>query len=496
MRRRIVSLYFPHFAIDRLHLEDSWRRSRPVAVAEEERGHMKIAAVNAIATQAGVRVGARISDALLLAPLEVVPADRALDRAVLTDWVRWCDRYTPLVADDRNGGILLDITGCAHLFGGERALLLDLESRIRKLGYRARGAIACTYGAAWALARYSKTRIVPSAVATRDALLPLPVEALRLPSDAVRQLRRIGIFTVASLRELSRDSLATRYGPEVLLRLDQTFGNAHESFHSHRDSPPYCAGQCFDFPVVDLSMLEYALQKLLRRLCMHLGRDNAGARDLYLQCHRVDGEVLRCRIGTIKPVREVRHLMRLFSEKLNGLDFGCGVERMLLSVETWKDKNSEQLHLRGDTAEQELESEFDGLLDRLGLRLGFEAIARVRIQQSLLPEKSVRFHPVTEPDVACAEWPIYRLRPLELTHPPRRIQVTSLGNKPTALRLENCWRSIVRQEGPERLIEEWWRTNSQQLTYRDYFRIEDAKAERFWIFRDGLSHWYLHGRFA
>jgi protein ImuB len=212
MFRRLLCLYFPCLALDRLQREDAGRRLRPFAVTREEKGHCYIAEVNTFANRAGIRPGIRLTDALaIFSDLETVPDDPEANTKVKQRLIEWCVRYSPLVADDGADGIVLDIAGCAYLFNGEAALLHDLLSRIRKTGYHLRGAIAGTRGAAWALARYAKQVIVANEEIPA-AVDPLPIQALRLPEEVASGLGRLGLTTIAALRKIPRQSLVTRYG--------------------------------------------------------------------------------------------------------------------------------------------------------------------------------------------------------------------------------------------------------------------------------------------
>src|SRR5262245_42083830 len=131
MHRRLLSLYFPSIAVDRLQREDPTRSTRPFAVTQEEKGHTRIGAVNIPASRCGIVPGMRLTDARTVVPnLEIVPDDLTANNRILQRLVEWCDRYSPVVAEDGFGGIVLEITGCAHLFGGELQLLKDLQSRI------------------------------------------------------------------------------------------------------------------------------------------------------------------------------------------------------------------------------------------------------------------------------------------------------------------------------------------------------------------------------
>src|SRR5579884_265620 len=398
----------------------------------------------------------------------------------------WCHRYSPLVADDGCGGIVLDITGCAHLFGGEEALLSDIQSRIRRAGHRVRGAIADTLGAAWALARYSR-QVIASGSELPQALNPLPVEALRLPEEVTRALRRVGLSTIAAFQKVGRQALVTRFGSGILLRLDQAFGKAEETITPYRRHPPYSARRMLAEPVATTSAVEYILHDLLQEICARLEKEHLGARRLDLDCYRIDGTVAVCTISTSKPVRSVKHLIRLFSEKLDGIDAGFGIETFILSVQNIDRFDPSQLTLpQFDPHSLPDSTVLDELIDRIGVRLGFQHVARMRICESLLPEYSVEFRSVSAGEMPSALWPEYRIRPVYWVDPPVHIEVATIhpGGGPVQFRLRGDTHRVVKAEGPERLTPEWWRLQSLHWESRDYYRIEDDRGCRFWIYRE------------
>jgi protein ImuB len=497
MSRRLLCLYFPSLAIDRLQREDPARRLRPFAVTREEKGHSYIAGVNNLATRAGIAVGARLADARTLLPdLDTVPDDPESNARVKRRLIEWCDRYSPLAADDGFGGIILDITGCAHLFEGEAALLKDLQARIRKTGYRVQGAVADTLGASWALARYGKRAIV-SGAKLPGALDPLPVEALRLPDEISAELRRVGLTTIDLVRMLPRQSLATRYGPGILLRLDQAFSHAEEPIAPFRPPAPYRAGRTLAEPIATVSAVEYILLELLKEICARLEKEHTGARRLDLDCYRVDGTVARCSVITSRPVRSITHLMRLFAEKLDTVDAGFGIETLMLSVPGIDKSDPEQLSLpQFDQLEED--AALDELIDRFGMRLGFQHVCRFRVCESLLPEHAVEFRPVTAPAIPHAPWPEHRVRPVWLVDPPMRIEVFTAppDELPVQFRIGQQVHRIARAEGPERLTPEWWRDESPAWKFRDYYWIEDDRGARFWIYQEMklAPSWFLFGQ--
>ena len=94
--------------------------------------------MNDAAQHLGLRTGLALADARAMHPgLAVAESDAAADRKLLEAVADWCDRYTPLVGLDAPDGLMLDITGCAHLFGGEGPLCRDLLARLAAEGLHA-----------------------------------------------------------------------------------------------------------------------------------------------------------------------------------------------------------------------------------------------------------------------------------------------------------------------------------------------------------------------
>jgi protein ImuB len=420
--------------------------------------------------------------------------DVADDR--LTRLVEWCDRYSPLVSQDGSNGIVLDITGCAHLFGGEEALLHDLQRRLHRMNIESHAAIADTWGAAWALARYGD-RFIVHGENTGSALDPLPVEALRLPDGIVFELRRLGLVTIAALRKIPRNSLSVRFDSMLLRRLDQALQQAEETITPWRPPAAYRAARILAEPISTVGSVEYVLHDLLKEICSRLEKNHLGSRRMDLACYRVDGTVDRCEVRTSKPNRAIAHLMRLFSGRLEKLWADYGFETFVLSVPDVEALHPVQLSL-SPLDEKGDEDSFDLLVDRLGMKLGFTAVNRIRVRESYLPEHAVELRPAATSPLASAEWPGYRVRPIRLIDPPMPIQVSILipGGSPVQFFIEQKQHRIIRSEGPERLTTEWWREAHARYGTRDYYRIEDDKGFRFWIFCDRSEHWFLHGHFA
>jgi protein ImuB len=412
----------------------------------------------------------------------------------LTQLVEWCDCYSPLAAADGTDGVILDITGCIHLFGSEGALLLDIGKRLRSIGVKTKAAISDTWGMAWALSRFSRKFVIHGEYAVA-AMSGLPVEALRVPMDIALELRRLGLTTVGIVRKIPRSSLAVRFGAAFVHRLDQIFNGADEPLTPWRPPAPHRASRTLAEPVATTSAVEYVLKELLEEICKRLDTDCVGSRHIDLACYRVDGTIDRCEVRTSKPTRSRIHLLRLFAEKLNTLRAEFGFETFVLSVLDTEALLPRQISF-SDAAVVEEESTFDALMDRLGMKLGFQEVNRIQVCESYWPEHAIKLCSVTGPVPASAEWPPYRLRPVRLFDPPMRIEVSVIipGGSPVQIFIGQQRHRILRCEGPERLTAEWWKDKTSAWEERNYYRIEDEQGCRFWIFSDYAENWFLHGQ--
>ena len=488
-------MWLPSWATDRLRRRPGFPADRPAVTIEEMGGRLLVVAADNAAAAEGILPGLSLADARALRPdLAVFPAERTEDGAALAGLADWCSRYTPLVAIDGADGLWLNITGCAHLFGGERALMSDLRCRLAALGYAARAAVADSPGAAWAAVRFleAELTVIDEGMA-RAVLAPLPVAALRLPPVMVAELEHLGLRRIEDLYPLSRASLARRFGILPGERLDQALGRIDEPISPRLPAPAHMARQVLAEPILHAEGLAAVLQRLLSRLCRDLARAGQGARRLELVCYRVDGRLAKLAVGTSRPSRDDAALARLFAEKLERIDPGFGIEAMTLAASQVEPLANLQLALARSAAMAGLESDLAPLIDRLGNRLGFARLARAEPRESHFPERVVKRTPAVLSGAAskpAAAWPAMP-GPLRLL--PRPEPVTSLGNPPS----EFLWRSrrhrIRAAEGPARIEAEWWR--GEEGEPRDYWRLEDEAGVRFWLYGQS-GNWYLHGLFA
>jgi protein ImuB len=456
-----------------------------------------------------------LADALSFLPgLATALVKPAEDAAALRRLAEWCSRYSPWTAPDGVDGVRIEITGSAHLWGGERALAADLAARLDRRGIASRIVIADTLGAAWAMARFAEASdsvVILAQGELRAALASLPVEALRLDPITAQGLRRVGLKRVGDLYAMPRDALARRFGETVARLLDQALDEMPEPLSPLGEAPSRRVRLSFAEPITEPADLMLATERLTADLVLRLAREGTGARRLDLAFHRVDGRVERISLGTARPSREPRHLAVLFRERLDTVDPGLGIEDMILAAFAVEPLPAEQIGLPGHAARNET-SGIAPLLDRLGNRLGLDAILRIEAHESHIPERaSVRVpvaspHPNHPPQAGEGMGGGKPPRPIRLFEPPEPVEAFWLLPDDPPFRF--LWRRrrhrVMRADGPERVADEWWRPglSGEVDAIRDYYRVEDEEGRRFWLFRAGLHggdrkpRWFVHGVFS
>jgi protein ImuB len=459
---------------------------RPFVTVATMGSRRLVVAASAEAVACGIAPGLPLADAQAYCPgLAVFPADPAGDAGALRRLAEWCGRWSPWTVPDGVDGILLDITGCAHLQGGEDRLLDEIAGRVLRAGFACRAAIADTAGAAWALARFGHAaRICVAPGTARAALAALPVAALRLAANSVADLERLGLARIGDLYPLPRAALAQRFGDRLASRLDQALGLAGEPLSPLRAQPARRSRLAFAEPIATAEDLARALALLVEELCRGLADEGIGARRLELACYRVaslrdGGEVERAAIGTARASRDPRHLTRLLEEKIATIDPGLGVEDMVLTAPLVETLAAAQLSLArlrsqsppprpspvkgegeviecvakppppllsaklaspdataGPSVPRERGRVGVGgigstdstdiaalalLADRLGNRIGFANLRRLAPRESYLPERAVAVLPALAPPWK-AIWRAGPARPIRLLSPPETVE--------------------------------------------------------------------------
>lgn len=552
---RIVSVWLPEWMIERLQRQTpgSVPEAEPFALIEKGPHGLRISAANQSARSAGVIVGAALPDVRAALPtLGVRPVETVRDRHALKRLAAWLGRYGPTSNVDGIDGAWVDITGVAHLFGGEPQLCLDMARRLGRLGFTVRIGLAGTLGAAHAIARFGTMApespwTIAGPEEARAVLGALPVAALRLEPQAVQLLVRLGLKRIGQLYNLPRASLAARFreaGPRgtrkttaetaaasLLLRLDQALGLVSEPRPPMLPPPEVVSRLAFPEPLLTAEGVEEALRQLAGRLEIILASQALGAQRFRLSLYRADGTVARAKVGTSVPCRDGTHICRLMVDRLDNLDAGFGIDVMTLEAASLSRLGPRQIVLDEGAGS----ADSAAFLDRLSGRLGH---ARVRIWTacaSHIPERSEAWRPAmslarhaSRPFIESREatdsspaQPTHR--PPLLLSPPEPISV--IAELPEGAPQHFVWRRlarrIVRSEGPERIAPEWWRhigASGPAPGTRDYYRLEDTTGARYWVFRSGLHgraeesfgaetaasdaaerqlpRWFLHGLFA
>lgn len=471
---------------------------------------MQVAAADDRAIAGGCKLGGSLAEArAVCANLRVVQADAHEDARLLEALADWCDRYTPLVALDPPHGLLLDVSGCAHFFGGEAAMARDVAEALRARGIRSRTAIAGAAGSAHALAWFSTGGASPPGE-EGASVRALPVTALELAEPTRIALIRAGLKTVGDVAGRGRGELAARFGKSLVARLDVALGVVDPPVSPRRPAPCFVAERRFAEPILAIDAALACLRALADALSRRLEAAGQGLQGAEAAFFRADGKVERVALETGAPTRDPDLLLRLFRERLGALadplDPGFGYDLIRLSA--FRAAPLAPKARTFDTREED-QAELAELVDRLATREGRRRVLRWRPQDVHRPEAEARLEPAQGFGEAPADpfsWDFEEppRRPLRMFAHPEPIEV--LAEIPDGPPVRFTWRravhDVLRAEGPERIALEWWRGGAQPLT-RDYFRVEDRLGGRFWIYRDGLfgreaqnPRWYLHGLFA
>jgi protein ImuB len=546
--KRVAFIWLPHLAIERWAKSGDLPPDSPVVLTVEGPHGLIIHAVTKAAAERGAGPGARLTDARALDPaLVAVPADAEGDCAFVQRLARWASRWSPLVEADGDG-LRLDVSGVAHLFGGEEALMRDIRRRFAGIGLTTRIAIAPTAAAAWALSHFSSRRdaemqrglssagISAFSASPREieeqkdsrfrgndelaeVLAPLHVSALRLDPDTVRTLERLGLKTIGALTAMPRLALARRFrGVEsVVDALDRMLGRKPEPLTAAPADPRPRALLKLEEPATHPEAAGQALERLIPVLVRELRGRHLGARLLSLTGYRVDGSIGVVSVATAIPSREPKHLQRLLADKAAALNPEFGFDAFALQADWAECLASAQDSL---IEEPSGSKEIARLVDRLTVKLGPRAVRKPQPEESHLPERASGWvaaifpSPPGEgrrggvrpsglnvreeaPEAASSRFmrhppPSPSLaregRPQKLLDRPEAIDV--IYATPEGMPRRFVWRravhDIARAEGPERIAPEWWRQPSS-ARLRDYYRIEDAEGRRYWIYREGLA---------
>ena len=488
IERRVVSLWFPRLATDRV------LRLRPVegpfVLTLEQQNANRIYCLNAAATQQGLHQGMPFADARAFCPnLQSRVAEPERDQYFLRLLCRWATRYCPWVGLEGKDGLVMDITGSAHLFGGEEAMLRDIRNRLMRAGLSVQIGLADTRGAAWALAHHDEG-IAPAGKA-QAALQALPVAALRIDAQMSATLQRIGLRNIGDLLQAARAPLNRRFGPTLLRRLDQALGAHPEEVSPHIPPPHYAVRITLPEPIGLVSDVMAGAERLLDQLCLKLKAQETGARQLCLTLRRVDQGQQQIELRLARPLRDAHRILPLFERGVAEIDAGFGIDMLRLEATQVENLPAQQISHLSDGGKDKL----DDLITRLGTRIGLENIQRFLPADSHIPERSFIIAPAAYSDPA-GGWVSTHPRPITL-FPPEPIAGTG-ARPPARFRWRRMPLTTARATGPERITPEWWLEDENwRAGMRDYWRVETTQGRRLWLFYTPQNPgWFVQGEFA
>lgn len=516
-QRRFLALHFPWLSADR------WQRAQaegrgfdapdahfltPLGFIEKQRGAFRLVAVNAVARDLDLTPGMPLADAQARVPdLRAIPHDASADAALLDHMADLYDRLSPMVAVHPPQGLILDISGCAHLFGSEEGITAAAVRLARAQHLHIAAALAETPEAAAALARFIGHPVEDE----RAAVRALPVAALELSADQERALGHAGLKTIDMLATRPTAPIAARFGMAAVDRLGRLLGRTDSRITPRRAPPELVIDRIFAEPIARTADALGVLRELLGDLCEQLLERHQGGRAFRASLYRSDGVRRDLVIETGQPVRDGEVVMRLLTERIDTLsdplDPGFGFDQIRLGVLYAEPLAIAQPALDGSDHHRAQE-DVARLIDRLTTRYGQGSFVRLTPRESHLPERAQRRLSANEPAPAWPAPPTSEppLRPLLLLRTPQRVEVLAAvpDGPPRRFNWRRVMHEVVRYEGPERIAPEWWRQPvGQPGRTRDYYRVEDAEGRRFWLFRHGLygdevAHpdWYIHGLFA
>ncbi|MEM1166907.1 MAG: DNA polymerase Y family protein [Planctomycetota bacterium] len=456
---------------------------------------------------AGVRRGMPVAHARALFETEdvrVLPARPDQDRAALRSLAVWAHRFSPVVAlddtCDEPDTLLLDVTGCARVFGDEWTLARAAHRELARLAVRARVAIAPSFGSAWAVARYGPNRVeVVEEGALRDALASIPMSALRLDEETVSSLAELGLERVEHVLDLPRSALPSRFGEAALHRLDQACGQAIETIVPVRPVPPPGIERVFDGPTDRVDAIELTVRELLGEIAEVLTARGCGACRIEIELVRSDlpPECLSIVMG--RPSRDAKHLWSLIRPKLERACLGFGVEAVRVhakSVRPLRHEQQEAAFNSGRASDVEIRRATEQLLDTLGNRLGVDRVLRARAVESHLPERAFVMEPASSRSPRGQAAVASKDRPTVLFDRPVPAEVVALTPDGPVHRVR--WRhgehAVIASIGPERIAGEWWRGPGST---RDYFKVRCEDGRWVWLARTVEGRrWFVHGVWA
>jgi protein ImuB len=498
--KRYVTIWFRYLRTDYYKRLHPHLQATPFVLASPDHGRMVITAASIAAERQGIHPGMVVADARALFPtLEVLDDKPDLSEKLLTNLAAWLIRYTPITAIDLPDGIVLDASGCTHLWSGEAGYMESICKRLTDLGYHVRAAMADTIGTAWAVSRYGVHAAIVPPGEQLSALLPLPPEALRVEPAIFERMHKLGLRTIGLLINIATNALRRRFGASFVQRLHQALGQEEEFIQPVEPVEPFQERlPCLE-PIATAAGIEVALERLLELLCKRMQQEGKGLRTAVFLGYRVDGNIQRITINTGHASHNPTHLFKLFTLKIDTMEPALGFELFVLKAERVEDVMPAQEKLWNSSGGL-LDTRLAELIDRIETKIGPGHIYRYLPREQHLPELAVQPTASLQEKPGTA-WRTDKPRPLYLLSPPELIPVTAPipDYPPMSFRYKGKLHKVVKADGPERIEMPWWIKRGE---HRDYYCVENEAGLRFWLFRLGhydtaqKVQWFMHGLFS
>ncbi|MGN6371167.1 MAG: Y-family DNA polymerase [Phycisphaerae bacterium] len=521
---QVLSIFLPAWDIELLQRSAPRRsgapvrRHKPLMLMATTARQEVVARCCAQCAGSGIRPGMTVAEAKALCPAaRVVAFDHARSRSAMELLAKWSLRFSPVVMVDRAAsgrfpevgeevipeGLLLDVTGEAHLFGSEHLLLTEIAARLQRIGFSARLAIAPTVGGAWALARFGPHALaVVGEEQLQKALEPLPIGALRISSEVAAGLKQVGIERIGHLLKIPRESLLTRFGEELLMRLDQAMGRMGEMIEPLRVADPVSVERVFEGATTQLEAVMVTVRELLEALQRELLERESGIRGVRVELKRINLPPASRELVVGRATRDAKHVWNLLRPKVEQMHLGHGVEAVVLTA-YWVERIRHRQTGAWETGESSdtHDEEYEALLDTLVNRWGEKRVLAARTVASHMPEVARQFRPVRE-KVALNEKVgptdvLFVDRPSVLLEHPEKAEVLFLqpDHPPTQMNWRGRVHGLMNGSGPERIVTAWW--GARLSSTRDYFKTQTEEGLWVWIFRElETERWFVHGLWA
>ena len=545
---RMLSLYLPTWPVDLIRRRlarqsqnfeprEAHGKGQPPAMllVEHRANQQRLVYCCPRAAASGVRAGMSLAHARALLPsdqVRVFPSDPKRQQEALGALAQWAIRFSPVVAADGTDGLLLDVTGCQRLFRGERRLVHQLVDAVRRLGFAVRAASAPSVGCAWAVARFAAEPLsIIEQDQIRDVLGPLPTAGLRLDAGIQAALAQVGIERVGDLFRIPRRVMPSRFGPELLQRIDQATGDAIETIAGLRTAAPPQVQRLFAGPVKQWDAIELTVRQLVDQLANQLAKREAAAQRIEVELVRYEAEPVHLITTLSRPSRNPKHLWTLLRPQLEKANLGHGVERIRAVAPRFQTLAHEQNnYLYHD--QTNAGNTLGELIDLLTNRLGPQRVVRTEPTETHIPElvyrqrsavtwsqvqagsttgglhkKKDQGQTKTSPlGEACGGNSggggvriVDEDRPSVLLDPPDPVDVIAAvpDGPPVQLRWRHCEHRLVASIGPERIAPQWWKDRSDGGGTRDYFKVQNHHGQWLWIYRDHKTkQWFVHGEWS